>query len=61
MYRDLGELVSKMREAVGKIDGEFLKELQGENGYDVAVRHSNKATEWFLDKEVDCFLFTSWC
>ncbi|XP_058179174.1 stemmadenine O-acetyltransferase-like [Rhododendron vialii] len=58
---DLGELVSKMREAVGKIDGEFLKELQGENGYDVAVRHSNKAVEWFLDKEVDCFLFTSWC
>ncbi|KAF7135806.1 hypothetical protein RHSIM_Rhsim08G0186200 [Rhododendron simsii] len=58
---DLGELVSKMREAVGKIDSDFMKELQGENGYDMVVRHSKKAVEWFLDKEVDYFMFTSWC
>lgn len=36
---DLGELVSKRREASGKIDSEYLKELQGsENGYDMVVR-----------------------
>ncbi|KAH7867330.1 hypothetical protein Vadar_032015 [Vaccinium darrowii] len=57
----LGELVSKTREAIGKIDSEYLKELQGENGYDMVVRHSNEAMEWYFDKEVDYFLFTSWC
>ncbi|KAF7135488.1 hypothetical protein RHSIM_Rhsim08G0185900 [Rhododendron simsii] len=58
---DFGGLVSKMREAIGKIDGEYLKELQGENGHDVVVRHFKKTGEWFLDKEVDRFMFTSWC
>ncbi|KAH7866411.1 hypothetical protein Vadar_020140 [Vaccinium darrowii] len=57
----LGELVSKTREAIGKIDNEYLKELQGENGYDMVVGHSNQAMEWFFDKEVDYFMFTSCC
>ncbi|KAI8543916.1 hypothetical protein RHMOL_Rhmol08G0254900 [Rhododendron molle] len=58
---DFGGLVSKMREAIGKSDGECLKELKGENGHDMVVRHSKKAGEWYLDKGVDRFMFTSCC
>ncbi|KAH7865561.1 hypothetical protein Vadar_008273 [Vaccinium darrowii] len=58
---DLGELLSKMREAIGKIDTEYLKELQGKNGYDMIMRNSKKVVEWYSDKEVDYIMFTSWC
>lgn len=58
---DLGKLLSKNREAIGKIDSEYLKELQGKNGYDMVVRECKKMVELSLDREVDYFLFTSWC
>ncbi|KAE9453615.1 hypothetical protein C3L33_14471, partial [Rhododendron williamsianum] len=54
---ELGELVSKMREAIGKIDSEFLKELQGENGYDMAVRDIKKMEESYSDKEMGYVIF----
>ncbi|KAH7861991.1 hypothetical protein Vadar_033473 [Vaccinium darrowii] len=58
---DLGELITKMREATGKIDSEFLKEMQGENGNDMLLREFMKMGEYMFDKEVDCVMFTSWC
>ncbi|KAH7865262.1 hypothetical protein Vadar_004320 [Vaccinium darrowii] len=57
----LGEVVRKTREAIGKIDSEYLKELQGENGYNMIVRECEKVVELSLDKEADHFWFTSWC
>jgi len=58
---DLGQLIIKMREATGKIDSEFMKEMQGENGYDVILRHFKKMEGYIFDKEVDCVMFSSWC
>lgn len=55
----LGELVSKTREAIGRIDSEYLKELQGENGYDMVTRVAKETVELLLDKEGDYFGFTS--
>ncbi|XP_058180204.1 stemmadenine O-acetyltransferase-like [Rhododendron vialii] len=57
----LGELVSKTREAIGRIDSEYLKELQGENGHDMVTRGAKEEVELVLDEEVDYFRFTSWC
>ncbi|XP_058228394.1 stemmadenine O-acetyltransferase-like [Rhododendron vialii] len=57
----LGELVSKTSEAIGRIDSEYLKELQGENGYDMVTRGVKEGVELVLDEEVDYFRFTSWC
>lgn len=58
---DLGQLVSKTREAVGKIDSEYLEELQGKNANENLVRDTKKVMELFVDNEVDYFLITSWC
>ncbi|KAE9462139.1 hypothetical protein C3L33_05939, partial [Rhododendron williamsianum] len=58
---DLGELVSKTREAVGKIDSKYLEELQGKNANEKLVRDTKKVMESFVDNEVDYFLITSWC
>lgn len=57
----LGELVSKTREGIGKIDSKYLKELQGANVNDRPVRDCKKMMESFFNNEVDYFLFTSWC
>ncbi|KAH7865868.1 hypothetical protein Vadar_012456 [Vaccinium darrowii] len=56
---DLVGLVREMREAIGKIDSEHLKELQGENGYDMLIRNSKKVLEWYSDKDLDYIMFTS--
>ncbi|KAH7865448.1 hypothetical protein Vadar_006829 [Vaccinium darrowii] len=58
---DLGELVSKTREAVGKIDSKYLKELQGANVNDRPVKDYKKMMESLADNEADYFGITSWC
>ncbi|KAH7866824.1 hypothetical protein Vadar_025497 [Vaccinium darrowii] len=58
---DLGELVSKTREAVRKIDSKYLKELQGENVNEMLVGDCKKVTESFFDNEGDYLMIISFC
>ncbi|PIN17759.1 Vinorine synthase [Handroanthus impetiginosus] len=53
-------LVDIIMKSISKIDGEYVKKLQGDEGSSLMKRHF-KEIEEFGSKNVDYFGFTSWC
>ncbi|KAI3688671.1 hypothetical protein L2E82_46423 [Cichorium intybus] len=58
---DMGSLVGKVRGSFGKIDGEYLKSLMGENGVEVARGNFREIRKYISQEGVGVFRFSSWC
>ncbi|KAI3745713.1 hypothetical protein L6452_08119 [Arctium lappa] len=57
----LDGLVKKVRKSISKIDNEFVKKAQGDNGY-IAIMESSKGMGEIGSKgTIDTLNFTSWC
>ncbi|KAK7349498.1 hypothetical protein VNO77_06914 [Canavalia gladiata] len=57
----LEELVTKLRDAISKVDSEFVEELQGDKGRSIMHEALKTIGETGSTNEVDYFGFTSWC
>ncbi|KAF9589881.1 hypothetical protein IFM89_029244 [Coptis chinensis] len=53
-------LVSQMREAVSKVNGEFVRNLRGD-GLSAYWNHLKEANERQVKGVLELFMFTSWC
>nr|KYP77161.1 Salutaridinol 7-O-acetyltransferase [Cajanus cajan] len=57
----LEELVGKLRSAISKVDGAFVKELRGDKGRSIMEESLGGIGEMGSKTEVDYFGFSSWC
>ncbi|KAJ1403509.1 Transferase [Sesbania bispinosa] len=59
--KGLEELVGKLRNAISKVDSEFVEELQGNKGMSILQESLRAIGETGSKSEVDYFGFSSWC
>lgn len=57
---ELPGLVDEVRKSISRIDGDYVKKLQGDQGSNMMQKFL-KEIEEFGSKDVDHFGFTSWC
>ncbi|KAJ9186354.1 hypothetical protein P3X46_001934 [Hevea brasiliensis] len=58
---ELNNLVSEVREAISRIDAEFVKQIKGEEGNSVMSQSLKAISEMGSGDGVDYFGFSSWC
>ncbi|CAK9168614.1 unnamed protein product, partial [Ilex paraguariensis] len=58
---DLGSLVGKLRGAIGKIDGDYIRKLQGEDGFDIVRNNFKEIGKLLSQGDVQVLRFSSWC
>ncbi|KAI7986587.1 Stemmadenine O-acetyltransferase [Camellia lanceoleosa] len=58
---DLATLVTKLRVAIEKIDCDYVKERQGEDGFEVVMNALKKIGELVSKEKVQVLRFSSWC
>ena len=58
---NLDELVGKLRNAISKVDKDFVKKLQGDKGSSIMKESLRKICETGSKNEAEHFGFSSWC
>ncbi|XP_065847467.1 stemmadenine O-acetyltransferase-like [Euphorbia lathyris] len=58
---EFGDLVGKVREAIARVDCEFVEKMRGEEGKSVMEKCLVEVSEIWCEKGMDCFGFSSWC
>ncbi|KAF5733724.1 vinorine synthase-like [Tripterygium wilfordii] len=58
---ELHDLVAKMKEGVSLFDDEYLKSLQGEEGFETLSKTLDQLEEIISIEKPDVLAFTSWC
>ncbi|WCJ44698.1 HXXXD-type acyl-transferase family protein [Euphorbia peplus] len=58
---EFGDLAEKVREAIARVDCEFVEKIRSEEGKNVMLKSLVKQSEIGCEKGVDYFSFSSWC
>ncbi|XP_065847927.1 stemmadenine O-acetyltransferase-like [Euphorbia lathyris] len=58
---EFGDLAGKIREAIARIDNEFVEKMKGKEGKCVMLKSLEEGGEIGGENGVDYFVFSSWC
>ncbi|KAF9614349.1 hypothetical protein IFM89_018102 [Coptis chinensis] len=58
---ELHSLVARLRKAIKKVDGDFVRKLQVDDGLSTYYSSTGEMMEKHVKGELQLFLFTSWC